>query len=94
MQKSMYLVYSEPTVVLSGCVNTLCGRLIQGQINGTGSRASMEPAIGIDANGLTGELLEIAWLVNGLEQRKKPCHTVSLRSEVHRDVHTGNTHLQ
>lgn len=33
----------------------------------------MQPAIGINANGLAGKLLEITWFVDGLEQWQKPC---------------------
>jgi hypothetical protein len=44
-------------------------RLVEGQVNGTGSRAAVQPAIGVDANRLARELLEVAWLVDRLEQR-------------------------
>jgi len=47
----------------------LCGRLALSQFNGAGDSASVKPAIGIDSERLTGESLEIAWLMYGLEQR-------------------------
>jgi hypothetical protein len=49
---------------MAACANVLGGRFVQGQINGTGCRAAVQPAIGVDANGLARELLEVAWLVD------------------------------
>ena len=52
-------------VVLLGVV--LRRRLLEGQVNGTGSRAAVQPTIGIHANGLPRVLLEAAWLLDRLE---------------------------
>ena len=43
--------------------------LALGQLHGTGYGASMEPAIGVDAEGLTGILLELGGTMDGFEQR-------------------------
>jgi hypothetical protein len=60
-------------------VSSVLGRrLVECQINGAGSRAAVQPTIGIHANRFAGKVLEIAWLLDRLEEWQKPCVWVSI----------------
>lgn len=55
----------------------LSGRLVQSKINGTCHRASMEPAIGIHPNDLSGIFPEIARLVYGFQEWQQAWMTIN-----------------
>lgn len=42
----------------------LGGGLLEGQLNGACRSPAVQPAVAIDANGLSGELLQAAWDLN------------------------------
>jgi len=54
-------------------LDVLAGRLLLGELDGAGDGAAVEPAIGVDAEGLAGEVTEMGGLVDALEQWEKAC---------------------
>lgn len=58
-------------------VDIFCGGFSQGEINSAWNGARVEPAIDIDAQGQAGELLDIAWLLNGFEENKEACEVLA-----------------
>lgn len=43
-------------------------RLVLGELNSARDGAAVQPAIGVDSQGLTGEVAKVGGLMNGLEQ--------------------------
>ena len=58
--------------------HSLAGWLALGQLHGTSYGATVEPAIGVDAEGFAGILLEFGGTMDGFEQRKKAYREVGL----------------
>ncbi len=57
---------------MTGQANKLGCVLFQSEIYRASNGASVQPAVGIDANGAAGELPEVAWLVYGLQKCQQP----------------------
>ena len=80
MAKSTNLEINKSCYNETRSANLLRRRLLQSKVNGTGDRSPVQPAICIHPNCETLELFEVAWFVNGFEQRKEPYKSVSIRS--------------
>lgn len=94
MAKSTYLLkVLERKYSMPRRMTILHRRLSQGKVNRACHSSAMQPAIGVDTDRLTGELLEIAWLLNGLEEREKTwsCQCLGPAEGSCRD-YTANTH--
>lgn len=50
----------------------LPGGLALSKLNGAADRASVQPSVGVNTQGLTRELPKLGRPLNGLEQRKEP----------------------
>lgn len=66
----LYSEVDEHAHAVHGKVDVLPGGLVLGQLDGTGHRAAMKPAIRVDANRFTGEVTKVGGLVYALEQRQ------------------------
>lgn len=59
-------------------MDTLYRGSVQGQVHGTGHGTSVKPSVSVDPKGLAGELFQMAWFLDRLEENMKPCSLLML----------------